>query len=95
MTVRETNLLKNRNLLRFKITEIDRVIHEIATSGTASASLSAGGGSQSFTHSDVEKLEYLRAKYAARLEAINQNLAAYGNGLGIRHVHTVRCGGLW
>lgn len=89
------NLLKNRNNLRYKIAEIDRCIHEIAVSGTASASLSAGGGSQSYTHADISKLEALRSRYAARLEAINQNLAMYGNATGIRHVLTIRSGGVW
>lgn len=95
MTKAKTNLLKQRNSLRFKIAELDRCVHEIAVSGTASASLSASGGSQSYTHADLTKLEALRAKYAARLEAINQNLAMYGNATGIRHVLTIRSGGVW
>ena len=89
------NMLKNKNLLLFKIAEIDRVIHEIDTSGTASASLSAGGGSQSYTHADLDKLQKLRGKYAARVQEINMALAAFPNSTGIRHVTTVRCGGLW
>ena len=89
------NMLKNKNLLLFKIAEIDRVIHEIDTSGTASASLSAGGGSQSYTHADLDKLRKLRGVYASRVQEINMALAAFPNSTGIRHVTTVRCGGLW
>ena len=89
------NMLKNKNLLLFKIAEIDRVIHEIDTSGTASASLSAGGGSQSYTHADTNRLMEHRGKYVARLQEINMALAAYPNSTGIRHVETRRCGGLW
>jgi len=89
------NRLKNKNRYLFWIAEIDRCIHEIATSGTASASLSAGGGSQSYTHADLDKLQKLRGKYAARVQEINMALAAYPNNTGIRHVQTVRCGGLW
>ena len=90
-----SNRLKNKNRYLFWIAEIDRCIHEIATSGTASATLSAGGGSQSYTRADLDKLQKLRGKYAARVQEINMALAAFPNSTGIRHVTTVRCGGLW
>ena len=90
-----SNRLKNKNRYLFWIAEIDRCIHEIALSGTASASLSAGGGSQSYTHADLDKLQKLRGKYAARVQEINMALAAFPNSTGIRHVTTVRCGGIW
>ena len=90
-----SNRLKNKNRYLFWIAEIDRCIHEIAISGTASASLSAGGGSQSYTHADLDKLQKLRGKYAARVQEINMALAAFPNSTGIRHVPTVRCGGIW
>lgn len=90
-----SNRLKNKNRYLFWIAEIDRCIHEIAVSGTASASLSAGGGSQSYTHADLDKLQKLRGKYAARVQEINMAIAAFPNSTGIRHVTTVRCGGAW
>ena len=90
-----SNRLKNKNRYLFWIAEIDRCIHEIAISGTASASLSAGGGSQSYTHADLDKLQKLRGKYAARVQEINMAIAAFPNSTGIRHVTTVRCGGIW
>jgi hypothetical protein len=90
-----SNRIKNKNRYLFWIAEIDRCIHEIAISGTASASLSAGGGSQSYTHADLDKLQKLRGKYAARVQEINMALAAFPNNTGIRHVQTVRCGGFW
>ena len=90
-----SNRLKNKNRYLFWIAEIDRCIHEIAISGTASASLSAGGGSQSYTHADLDKLRKLRGVYVSRVQEINMALAAYPNNTGIRHVQTVRCGGLW
>lgn len=89
------NLVKNKNRLLFWVAEIDRTIQEIATSGTASASLSAGGGSQSYTRADIDKLRKLRGTYAARLEQINMALAARPNLTGIRHIQTVRSGGIW
>ena len=90
-----SNRIKNKNRYLFWIAEIDRCIHEIAISGTASASLSAGGGSQSYTHADLDKLRKLRGVYVSRVQEINMALAAFPNNTGIRHVQTVRCGGLW
>ena len=89
------NLVKNKNRLLFWVAEIDRVTHEIATSGTASATLSAGGGSQSYTRADLDKLRKLRSSYVARIEQINMALAMRPNMTGIRHVQTVRSGGVW
>ena len=95
MSTAYTNRLKNKNRYLAWIAEIDRCIQEIATSGTASASLSAGGGSQSYTHADIDKLRKLRGVYVSRVQEINMALAAWPNNTGIRHVQTVRCGGYW
>jgi hypothetical protein len=89
------NQLKQRNSLRYKIAALDRVIEEVSTAGNASATLSAGGGSQSYTYADLEKLQALRGRYASRLDQINMALAAFPNATGIRHVLTVRSGGVW
>lgn len=89
------NLVKNKNRLLFWVAEIDRTVQEIATSGTASASLSAGGGSQSYTRADLDKLRKLRGAYVARIEQINMALSTRPNMTGIRHVMTVRSGGVW
>lgn len=95
MTNSRKNLLKNRAVILDRIRRLDQCIDEIATSGTASASLSAGGGSQSYTHADLEKLQKLRGRYTSRVSAIDQALSAFGDGTGIRHVVTIRCGGLY
>ena len=89
------NLVKNKNRLLFWVAEIDRAVQAIATSGTASATISAGGGTQSYTHADLDKLRKLRGTYAARIEQINMALATHPNMTGIRHVMTVRSGGIW
>lgn len=89
------NLVKNKNRLLLWVAEIDRTVQEIATSGTASATLSAGGGSQSYTRADLDKLRKLRSSYVARIEQINMALAMRPNMTGIRHVQTVRSGGVW
>lgn len=72
------------------INEIDRAIQQIATSGTASATISAAGGSKSYTRMDVDKLLSLRREYASRVAQINRVLTGLIPG-GIRHVMTVRC----
>ena len=95
MTSATYNRLRCKANLLYKIAALDRVIDEISQSGTASATLSAGGGSQSYTHADLDKLQKLRGKYAARVQEINMALAAFPNNTGIRHVQTVRCGGFW
>lgn len=89
------NRLKNKSRYLFWVAEIDRTVQEIATSGTASATLSAGGGSQSYTRADLDKLRKLRSSYVARIEQINMALAMRPNMTGIRHVQTVRSGGVW
>ena len=95
MTSARQNQLANKRQLLAWIKEIDRVCHDVAISGTASASLSAGGGSQSYTHADIDKLRKLRGVYASRVQEINMALAAWPNNTGIRHIQTVRCGGFW
>lgn len=48
---------------RKTVAAIDATIQEIAIAGTANATLSAGGGSQSYTRADTDKLQKLRAMY--------------------------------
>lgn len=82
------NLIKNKSRLLGWIAEIDRVIHEIAVKGTASASISAGGGSKSYTHLDISRLRALRSDYAGRITQIQRRLAG-GPSIGKR-IMTVR-----
>lgn len=91
MTSKRHNLLKHKAATLDRIRRLDAVIDEVSTSGTASASISAGGGSQSYTHADLDKLQKLRGQYAARVAAIDEVLAG-GDGTGIRHIVTVRRG---
>ena len=95
MSASKVNMVKNKNRLLFWVAEIDRAIHEIAVSGTASATISAGNGSQSYTRADIDKLRKLRGTYVSRIEQINMALSARPNMTGIRHVQTVRSGGIW
>ena len=72
------------------IAAIDRAVHEIAMTGTASATVSAGGGSKSYTRLDLGALRSLRRDYAGRVSQINRRLAGVP-ATGIRRVMTVRC----
>lgn len=84
----EVECLKaNKARLLKWIDEIDRVRHEIALSGSASATISAGGGSKSYTNLDLEKLEKLRGDYCYRVAIINKRLR--GQGM-IGHIVTTR-----
>lgn len=90
MSNRTENLTRNKNQLLAWIGEIDRVIHEIALSGTASASLSAAGASKTYSRLNLSELRSLRAEYAGRVAQINRALVAGSNPLGVRRVMTVR-----
>jgi len=94
VATRRQLMIKNKNRLLYKIAELDRTIEELSN-GAHSASLSAGGGSQSYTQQDIDKLEALRGRYVSRLEQINMALALFPNNTGIRHIVTVRSGRFW
>lgn len=81
-------LLTARDNLTRKIAQIDGVIHEIALSGTSSASISSGGGSKSYTRLDLPSLRSLRSEYAARLAGVETALG--GRPSGIVKIMTVR-----
>ena len=83
------NLTKNRARLLAQISALDRVINEIAVNGTASATISAGGGSKSYTRLDLGTLQKLRTDYADRVTQITRRLAGIPS-IGIRRIMTVR-----
>lgn len=69
------------------IDELKRVEMEIATAGNASASISAGGGSKSFTRQDLGKIAVLIQQKEVELAALRARL----NGQGpIRRIMFVR-----
>ena len=71
------------------IAKRDALVDQIAEIDTQSASLSAGGGSKSYTRLDLGVLRKLRTDYAERVTQINRRLAG-GPSTGIRRVMTVR-----
>ena len=66
------------------VEKIDETIREIAISGTATASLSAGGGSQSYTHADIEDLQKTRADYLNKAVAEENGVSANDSATPMR-----------
>ena len=83
------NLIGNRAKYLAWIGEIDRTVREISLNGTASATISAGGGSKSYTRLDLDDLRRLRTDYAERVTQINRRLAG-APSTGIRRVMVTR-----
>lgn len=71
------------NNLKAKIVALDSVIDEVSRAGYASATLSAGGGSKSYTRLDLDDLNLQRSRYIRRLRALQR-------GSAIRTVKVVR-----
>ena len=67
-----------------RIKLIDATVSEILRTGAASATLSAGGTSRSYTHLDLDKLADERARWASALARLQSR-----NGTGIRHIGRV------
>ena len=83
------NLIARKTALLKRIADVDRAIHEIAVGGAASATVSAGGGSKSYTNLDLDKLRRLRADYAGRVTQIQRRLAGVPS-IGVRRIMTAR-----
>ncbi|MBQ1344797.1 MAG: hypothetical protein IIY62_00400 [Kiritimatiellae bacterium] len=63
---------------RETVKQIDETIREIAISGTVTATLSAGGGSQSYTRADLDDLLKMRASYLNMAVAEESGVSADG-----------------
>ena len=85
----KTKLLAARTNLERQIAAVDKAMEEIAVSGTTSATLSAGGGSKSYTRMDLDKLQRFRDRLVDRLVAVLQALRGEAPGLP-RHISIVR-----
>lgn len=90
MSAHTDNLIKNKARYIAWIGQIDRVVQEIAVKGTSSASISAAGGTKTYTRLDLGKLAELRKDYAERVTQIKRRLAG-GLSTGVRRVLVTRC----
>ena len=86
---KKQQLLAARTNLERQIRAVDKAMEEIAVSGTTSATLSAGGGSKSYTRLDIDKLQRFRDRLVDRLVAVRQALRGEAPGLP-RHISIVR-----
>ena len=67
-----------------RIAAIDATVAEILRTGSASATVSAGDGSDSYTALDLDKLAAERTRWANALRALRSR-----SGTGIRHIGRV------
>ena len=67
-----------------RIAAIDATVQEIIRTGSASATVSAGDGSDSYTALDLDKLAAERARWAGALRILQSR-----SGTGIRHIGRV------
>ena len=88
-TTEQEDLRKQKRQLIAWIAEIDRTIHEIALSGTSSASLSSSGGSKTYTRINLAELRELRVEYMRRLNAVRRALLGV-RSIPARRILTVR-----
>lgn len=86
---KQIRLARARAQIMTDVAAVDAAIRSIVLTGYASASISAAGGSKSYTRVDLNNLRALRVDLVNRLSAINSQLAGRGV-LAIRHLVTVR-----
>ena len=67
-----------------RIAAIDATVAEILRTGSASAPISAGDGSDSYTAPDLDKLAAERTRWANALRSLRSR-----TGTGIRHIGRV------
>lgn len=86
---RQIRLARARAAVAADVAAIDEVVRKIAAGGVASASISAAGGSKSYSRLDLNALRALRTDLASRLAALDRALTGRGL-LAVRHLVTVR-----
>ena len=86
---KQVRLARARAVAAADVAAIDDAIRKIAAGGVASASISAAGGSKSYSRLDLGALRALRADLVSRLAALDRALTGRGL-LAIRHLVTVR-----
>lgn len=87
-TVQLRKLLVKVTTLENDIEELKRVRLELAKSGYASATLSSGGGSKSYTRLDISKVNELIGLMSKELEQC-RNMIATGQPNGTNSIVTV------
>lgn len=90
MTTNQTTRIKNA-IAHYSVewNDLDRVIREIEISGTASATLSTGDGSKSYTRLDLPVLSARQSYVGQCIAAARRRLDGVG-GIGIRRIEITR-----
>lgn len=76
------------------ITELKRVRKEIAEKGYASASISSGGGSKSYSHLDLAKISTLISELTTELKGLRNLLVSDGSSdtaIPSKKIYTIYC----
>lgn len=84
------NLLKRKAELAKDYHELDRAIIEIGLKGTASATISAAGGTKSYTRTNLTELRNLKRDVSDEYQAVVNALKGSGFIRKIRTIGFVR-----
>lgn len=75
-TIQKTKVLERIVVLERDIEKLKRVRMEIAESGYASATMSSGGGSKSYTRTDLSKIQESISQMQSELKGLRSLLKA-------------------
>lgn len=78
-TIQKRKILQRMSDIESDINEIRRCRSEIATNGYASATISSGGGSKSYTRLDLSKLTEIMQSLQSEMKSLRNMLAKNGN----------------
>lgn len=80
-TVQKRKILTRISQAEADIEELKRARQEVASSGYASATMSSGGGSKSYTRSDISKITEAIAALTSELKKLRAMLTGAGSSI--------------
>ena len=89
-SAQKTNLEAQRRAYRADVRALEQAMVSLATQEFVTVSLSAGGGSKSFSRANASAIPALIEYFNGKVAAINRALACAAPG-GIRTVRIMRC----
>lgn len=82
-TIQKRKVLQRIQEVESDIEELKRCRSEIAKNGYASATMSSGGGSKSYTHLDLTKITEAISALTSELKKLKAMLSSVGGSQGI------------
>ena len=82
-TIQKRKVLQRIQEVENDIEELKRCRSEIAKNGYASATMSSGGGSKSYTHLDLTKITEAISALTSELKKLKAMLSSVGGSQGI------------